>query len=169
MLGKPALQIEVGDLLAERALLDAETIARLYDRYLQLTATDVSEWMSKTLTTEKDVSTHVQHLYDMLVQDWYKSVVPERDGIGQAYTSLPSILFQMLEDQVLLAKEITVKLIADVVALHVTEMLSVATRYRDAIMAFKAKHFEDRSRFTRFTACMVSIRCLAASRYRWRR
>lgn len=56
----------------------------------------------------------------------------ERNTTGQAYTGLPAILFQMLEDQVLLAKEITVQLVPDVVALHVHEMHAVAVRYRGA-------------------------------------
>lgn len=57
MLGKPPLEIEVDELLKERPLLPSATVAKLYDRYLQITSTDISEWMSKTLAKEKDVRT----------------------------------------------------------------------------------------------------------------
>lgn len=33
-------------------------------------------------------------------QDWYDTVDPEADSLGYYYSSLPTILFQMVEDQV---------------------------------------------------------------------
>jgi hypothetical protein len=55
MLGKPSLEIEIGELLAETPLLERNTMKKLYNRYKELTKTDIKEWMTKTLDKEKDV------------------------------------------------------------------------------------------------------------------
>ncbi|VDM46063.1 unnamed protein product [Toxocara canis] len=90
--------------------------------------------------------------------DWYKHVRPEEESLGYFYTQLPSILFGMIEDTVSLAKEISQEVIPSVVNVSIDEFLNFANRYRDASMAYKAKHFEDRSYFKEFTSTMKHIR-----------
>uniref|UniRef100_A0A914WGJ5 Exocyst complex component Sec6 n=1 Tax=Plectus sambesii TaxID=2011161 RepID=A0A914WGJ5_9BILA len=90
-------------------------------------------------------------------QDWYKTVHPEQDSSGYYYTALPAILFQMVEDQVQLAKEISADIVPNVVFVNVEELLALAGRYKDAAIAYKNKHFEDRSRFELFTPITIAM------------
>ncbi|VDK45758.1 unnamed protein product [Anisakis simplex] len=63
----------------------------------------------------------------------------------------------MQEKDVSLAKEISQEVIPSVVNVSIDEFLNFANRYRDASMAFKAKHFEDRSYFEEFTSTMIAV------------
>ena len=116
---------------------------QLYDRYIEITKKDIHDWLDKALHTEKD--------------DWYKHAEPEKDNYDFYYTQLPSILFGMVEDTVALTKEISVEVIPRVIDVAVDEFLIFSTRYKDATMALKVKHFENRELFPKFTATLVSF------------
>lgn len=69
------------------------------------------------------------------LQDWYSgSTTIERDSQGLAYTTFPSNMFQIVEDQVGLAKGIKYQLIPDIVKVCMEEMLPVAERYKGALI-----------------------------------
>uniref|UniRef100_A0A9J2PAF8 Exocyst complex component Sec6 n=1 Tax=Ascaris lumbricoides TaxID=6252 RepID=A0A9J2PAF8_ASCLU len=143
MLGTPKLQINAAAMLADHPLLPRPTVTQLCDQFVEVTKGDMHEWLEKTLMQEKD--------------DWYKHVRPEEESLGYFYTQLPSILFGMIEDTVSLAKEISLEVIPSVVSVSIDEFLNFANRYRDAFMAYKTKHFEDRSYFREFTATMIAV------------
>uniref|UniRef100_A0A915LBU3 Exocyst complex component Sec6 n=1 Tax=Romanomermis culicivorax TaxID=13658 RepID=A0A915LBU3_ROMCU len=143
MLGHPYLGIDVDKLLVDEPLLSRRTIGELVSKFVELTECDLKEWLEKALTQEKDA--------------WYAEHLPDGDASGFYYTSLPSILFPMIEDQVQLAKEINPEIIPHIVMVNVDELVTFTGRYRDAMQAYKNKHFEDRSRFRTFTKIMISI------------
>lgn len=130
-------------MLNENPLLLKSTMKQLYDRYIDITKNDIHDWLDKALHTEKD--------------DWYKHAEPEKDNNDFYYTQLPSILFGMVEDTVALTKEISVEVIPRVIDVAVDEFLTFSTRYKDATMALKTKHFENRELFPKFTATLVSF------------
>uniref|UniRef100_A0A914BVA9 Exocyst complex component 3 n=1 Tax=Acrobeloides nanus TaxID=290746 RepID=A0A914BVA9_9BILA len=63
----------------------------------------------------------------------------------------------MQEKDVTLAKEISLELTPRVIEVAIDEFLEFSSCYKDAAMAFKVKHFEDRSYFMKYTATMIAI------------
>ncbi|VDD94641.1 unnamed protein product [Enterobius vermicularis] len=112
-------------------------------RFVDITRKDIHEWLEKTLTQEKD--------------DWYKHVRPEEESSGYYYTQLPSILFGMIEDTVVLTREFSTDIIPSVINVSIDEFLLFANRYKDAAMAYRTKYFEDRNYFAEFTATMIAV------------
>uniref|UniRef100_A0A915EHY8 Exocyst complex component 3 n=1 Tax=Ditylenchus dipsaci TaxID=166011 RepID=A0A915EHY8_9BILA len=143
MLGTPKLGIQASALVQEQPLLAKSATNQLHDRFVELTRKDMSEWLDKALMQEKD--------------DWYKHVIPEVDSNNCFYTQLPSILFGMIEDTVALSKEIAQDIVPRVIDVGVDEFHNFATKYKDASMAYKGKHFEDRAFFQQYTATMIAI------------
>uniref|UniRef100_A0A0K0EMI9 Exocyst complex component 3 n=1 Tax=Strongyloides stercoralis TaxID=6248 RepID=A0A0K0EMI9_STRER len=143
MLGNPSLDISINELIAERPLLTKETTNKLYDKFVKMTGQDFTEWLERTISQEKD--------------DWYKNVKPEEESNGCYYTQLPSILFGMVEDTISLTKEISQGLIPRVIDISIDQFDQFSQKYRDAAIAYKLKHFEDRSRFPQFTSTMIAI------------
>ncbi|KFD61843.1 hypothetical protein M514_12304 [Trichuris suis] len=151
MLGHPALNVDAARLVADHPLLPRKTVTELINKFTSMTSADVSEWMGRTLTQELD--------------DWYKGTAPETDCYGAYYSSLPSILYQMIDDQMQLAKEISNEAVPSILMVCLDEALSFTNHFKEAVQTFYNKHFEDRSRFPCFTQTMVSIAnvCLMSS------
>uniref|UniRef100_A0A915P623 PPIase cyclophilin-type domain-containing protein n=2 Tax=Meloidogyne TaxID=189290 RepID=A0A915P623_9BILA len=143
MLGDPHLGIQAQSLVQEQPLLPRSTKNHLCDRFIEITRRDMHDWLNKTLIQEKD--------------DWYKHVLPETDNDKHYYTQLPSILFGMVEDTVALSKEISQDIIPRVIDIAVDEFAIFSGKYKDAAMAYKGKHFEDRSLFQHYTATIIAI------------
>ncbi|KRZ42499.1 Exocyst complex component 3 [Trichinella pseudospiralis] len=145
MLGHVALGIDAQKLVADHPLLPRKTVTELMNRFIEITKNDLQDWLGRTLVQEKDV------------YDWYKGANPETDCYNQYYTPLASILFQMIDDQMQLGKEMGSETIPNILFVCVEEMLTFTNQYKEAFQAFYNKHFEDRSRFRYFTQTMVSI------------
>ncbi|OUC44234.1 putative exocyst complex component Sec6 [Trichinella nativa] len=143
MLGHVALGIDAQKLVADHPLLPRKTVTELLNRFIEITKNDLQDWLGRTLVQEKD--------------DWYKGASPETDCYNQYYTPLASILFQMIDDQIQLGKEMGSETIPNILFVCVEEMLTFTNQYKEAFQAFYNKHFEDRSRFRYFTQTMVSI------------
>ncbi|KAI1720371.1 exocyst complex component sec6 domain-containing protein [Ditylenchus destructor] len=143
MLGTPKLGIQAQALVQEQPLLPKSTTNQLYDRFVELTKRDMTEWLDKALMQEKD--------------DWYKHVVPEVDSNGCYYTQLPSILFGMIEDTVALSKEIAQEIIPRAIDVGIDSFHSFAAKYKDAAIAYKGKHFEDRAFFQQYTSTVIAV------------
>uniref|UniRef100_A0A7E4UXX1 Exocyst complex component Sec6 n=1 Tax=Panagrellus redivivus TaxID=6233 RepID=A0A7E4UXX1_PANRE len=143
ILGNHRLGIQTAALLAEQPLLPKLTMEALYERYIEIVKTDFDNWLNKSLSTEKD--------------DWYKHASPDQDNNNCYYTQLPSLLFGMSEDTVELTKQFSVEIIPRVIDVAVDEFLAFATRYKDAAMAYKMKHFENREHFQKFTATLIAV------------
>ncbi|KRZ70507.1 Exocyst complex component 3 [Trichinella papuae] len=145
MLGHVTLGIDAQKLVADHPLLPRKTVTELMNRFIEITKNDLQDWLGRTLVQEKDV------------YDWYKGASPETDCYNQYYTPLASILFQMIDDQMQLGKEMGSETIPNILFVCVEEMLTFTNQYKEAFQAFYNKHFEDRSRFKYFTQTMVSI------------
>uniref|UniRef100_A0A0N4ZTF8 Exocyst complex component Sec6 n=1 Tax=Parastrongyloides trichosuri TaxID=131310 RepID=A0A0N4ZTF8_PARTI len=143
MLGNPRLDININELLMERPLLSKETTNQLYDKFIDMTNKDLTSWLSNTISQEKN--------------DWYKNELPEEESNGFYYTLLPSTLFGMVEDTISLTKQISQELIPRVINIIIDQFDQFSQKYRDAAIAYKTKHFEDRSRFSQFTSTVMAI------------
>ncbi|VDL69963.1 unnamed protein product [Nippostrongylus brasiliensis] len=143
LLGNRRLQINAAALLDDVPVLSRSTLNTLYDSFIEMTRTDMKNWLDKTLSAEKD--------------DWNKHVRPDEDNFGYFYTSLPNIMFGMLRDTVTLAKEVSVEVIPSVINLTIEEFFVFANKYKDAFTAYRNKYFENRSNFREFTSTMVAI------------
>ncbi|XP_065658404.1 exocyst complex component 3-like [Hydra vulgaris] len=90
-------------------------------------------------------------------QDWNQDKLPETSGDGSFQTSLPIILFQMLDQNLQVGAFIkrNVKLkILDVCASSLKDFAGI---YKKAIIDFKNKYFENRASVKYFEPYMVSI------------
>ncbi|GMT16111.1 hypothetical protein PFISCL1PPCAC_7408 [Pristionchus fissidentatus] len=143
LLGDRRLNLNPHAIVAEDPLLPPDVLDQMHERFLVLIREDFTVWLSRALDQEKD--------------DWYKNVRPECDHNDAFYTPLPGAIISMLEDTMSLAKDFSLELLPCIIDVAMQEFLPVVARYRDAAMAFKTKHFEDRDRFTQFTATMSLI------------
>ncbi|GMS85782.1 hypothetical protein PENTCL1PPCAC_7957 [Pristionchus entomophagus] len=143
LLGDRRLNLNPQAIVAEDPLLPPDVMVHMQEKFLEMTRDDMTTWLVRALDSEKD--------------DWYKDVEPEKDGDGNFYSPLPSILFGMLEDTLMLAKEFSMDVLPHVIDMAMQQFLPFIGKYRDAAMAFKSKHFEDRNRFAQFTKTMIAI------------
>nr|CAG4646133.1 EOG090X03GO [Macrothrix elegans] len=133
------------------SLLSQETIDELLAAYLKNMSSNYSEWMQKTLETE--------------ARDWRRPQLPESDGDGYYHTEATVIIFQMVEQNLQVSRTISDELMERALILGLDQITQYGLLYRDAINAFKTKHFEDRSQVPYFTHYMIAIvnNCLHAT------
>ncbi|XP_014257420.1 exocyst complex component 3 [Cimex lectularius] len=124
-------------------LLSKATIDDLKSRYLKNMEDNYVEWMQKTLETEQ--------------QDWSNCVQPEGDQEGHFHTAAPVIIFQMIDQNLQVTKTISDDLTDEALVLSMKQVKQYGYLYRDAIINFKTRHFEDRSRLPYFTHYMITI------------
>jgi len=123
-------------------LLAPDEVEELVQRYLDTTRDNMTEWMKNSLTSDK--------------VDWFKEKEPESDGDGYYHTSLPVIVFQMIEEHLQVANTISDKLTARVFQLCLDKLKELLDYYRAAIQSYKNKHFEDRKQFCPFTLFTIA-------------
>lgn len=87
--------------------------------------------MQKTLETE--------------ARDWRRPDPPLADSDDKYQTEAPVIIFQMVEENLQVSKTISDQLMQRALKLGLEQIIQYGLVYRDAIIAFKSKHFEDRS------------------------
>ncbi|KAF8362435.1 sec-6 [Pristionchus pacificus] len=143
LLGDRRLNLSPMDIVAEDPLLPPPVMVQMQEKFLEMTRDDMKMWLARTIEQEKD--------------DWYKDVKVDVDGEGKFYSPLPSILFGMLEDTLMLAKEFSMDVLPHVIDMAMVQFLPFIRSYQDAAMAFKTKHFEDRNRFAQFTKTMIAV------------
>jgi len=122
--------------------LEANEVEELIQRYLDTTRDNMTEWMKNSLTSDK--------------VDWFKEKEPESDGEGYYHTSLPVIVFQMIEEHLQVANTISDELTARVFQLCLDQLKNLLDYYRAAIQSYKNKHFEDRKQFCPFTLFTIA-------------
>lgn len=90
------------------------------------------EWMQNTLSSEK--------------QDWHSSNPPEesRDN-SYLCTAAPVIIFQMIDQNLQVTKTISQELTNSALILSIEQVIKYGLSYREAILEFKNRHFEDRN------------------------
>ncbi|XP_063225953.1 exocyst complex component 3 [Bacillus rossius redtenbacheri] len=132
------------DTTAVGPLLSASVVEDLQGQYLGNMEKNYAEWMQKTLEKEKE--------------DWRKQVLPEVDDQdGYFHTVAPVIIFQMIDQNLQVTKTISQELTFRALMLSIDQVTQYGKMYREAIVAFKVRHFEDRSQVLYFTHHMITI------------
>lgn len=136
------------ELMIEKAklgpLLTSNVLSSLQSQYLKNMETNYLEWMNNTLTSEK--------------QELFSDTLPEdakRDGYF--VTSAPVIIFQMIDQNLQVTRTISQDLTTQALFLSIEQVLKYGDSYRESIVEFKNKHFEDRSKMPLFTQSMITI------------
>ncbi|XP_008560386.1 exocyst complex component 3 [Microplitis demolitor] len=129
---------KIGDLLA------VEILDELQEKYLRNMCQNYEDWMKKTLETEK--------------VDWWSGKAPESSAQDTYYhTAAPVIIFQMIDQNLQVTKTISTDLTAKALVVCIEQVNKYGLMYRQAIMEFKAKHFDDRSQVPYFTHHMITV------------
>lgn len=138
MLGHPDLVEHTKNL---GPLLPAGLVERLVSSYLKDIETNYIEWMQNTLKSEKE--------------EWKSSNAPDSDSYTR--TAAPIIIFQMINQNLDVAKTINEEITLKVLILSVEQVIKFRDSFRDAIIDFKNKYFEDRKQVPYFTQYMIII------------
>lgn len=91
-----------------------------------------NEWMQNTLTSEK--------------QEWKSNEPPQMESYLR--TAAPVIIFQMIDQNLQVTKTISQELTEKALNLSIEQVIKYGDAYREGIIEFKNKHFEDRSQVT---------------------
>lgn len=137
----PELNIDIA--IVGGSLLKPEVLNDLQSKYLESVKNNYKEWMLKTLDAEKT--------------DWYSGVVPDTGPDGCFHTATPVIIFQMVDQNLQVTKTISQYLTHRALLLSVDSIDQYSSSYKAAVVEFKKKHFEDRSKMPYFTHCMITV------------
>nr|CAD7396422.1 unnamed protein product [Timema cristinae] len=125
-------------------LLSNEVVEELQSLYLKNMERNYMDWMQKTLEKEKE--------------DWRKGTAPEGDDQdGYFHTVAPVIIFQMIDQNLQVTKTISQELTFKALLLSMGQVTQYGKMYREAIVQFKIRHFEDRSQVPYFTHYIITI------------
>ncbi|XP_067934820.1 exocyst complex component 3-like [Watersipora subatra] len=138
-MGHRGLQIQKGYL---GDLLSVDDIESLQSRYLQTLRSNVTEYMSNSMTTDK--------------KDWFSENEPESDGKGFYFTQLPSLLFQIVEQNMQVAQIVGLEVVHKVLDLVLSEISNFANIYRDELRKYKESHLKDRSQPRYYIQYMIA-------------
>jgi len=125
------------------SLLKPSIIHDLQSKYLDYIKGNYSEWMVKTLDTEKN--------------DWYIGASPEVGPDGCFHTASPVIIFQMIDQNLQVTKTISEHLTQKALIFSIDSVNLYGLSYKEAVIDFKKKHFEDRSKMPSFTNCIITV------------
>lgn len=124
-------------------LLKKSIDVELQTKYLEYIKGNYKEWMLKTLDTEKN--------------DWYIGTSPEIGPDGCFHTAAPVIIFQMIDQNLQVTKTVSQDLTHKALLLSVDSVNVYGVSYKEAVIDFKKKHFEDRSKVPFFTHCIITV------------
>jgi len=139
LLGHPSLSISAVSL---PPLLDPTTVETLVQDYVQKIETNYESWLEKTIAQE--------------TADWRRDVPPDADG-ELFQTTAPLIVFQMVDQNLQVAKSVSDELALNVLSVSLSQMTKFGDMYREAIVVYKGQHFQDRSMIRYFTHYMIAI------------
>uniref|UniRef100_A0A671DPR4 Exocyst complex component 3 n=1 Tax=Rhinolophus ferrumequinum TaxID=59479 RepID=A0A671DPR4_RHIFE len=142
MMGNVDLAPEV-DVIALEPLLSPNVVSELLDTYMSTLTSNIIAWLRKALETDK--------------KDWVKETEPEADQDGYYQTTLPAIVFQMFEQNLQVAAQISEDLKTKVLVLCLQQMSSFLSRYRDETQLYKEDHLRDRQNPPCYVQYMVAI------------
>lgn len=114
---------------------------RLIACYLKDIEGNYIEWMQNALKSERE--------------EWRSSVAPDSDCYTR--TAAPIIIFQMINQNLDVAKTISEEITLKMLILSVEQVIKFRDSFRDAIIEFKNKYFEDRKQVLYFTQYMIII------------
>lgn len=128
LMGHPDLKINTSEI---GPLLDQRQIMELQNQYIQTLRSNLREWMLNSLGTD--------------FKDWNRSdTQPDADDKGFFNTSLPVILFQMIEQNLNVAVHISEPLTVNVINVCIDELDCFAIEYRKTLNEFRTAHLQNR-------------------------
>ncbi|XP_068595840.1 exocyst complex component 3-like protein [Brachionichthys hirsutus] len=125
MMGHPELLAEMKKEDLGR-LLSTDGLEQLQNKYVQSVRKSVSQWMHKALQVE--------------LQDWQRDQEPDTDHEGFYQTSLPTIITQMLEENVQVALMIGESLRDQTIQMGLYEMENLLNKFREALVESGKDH-----------------------------
>ncbi|KAK3088320.1 hypothetical protein FSP39_017467 [Pinctada imbricata] len=150
LMKNPALDFDTKEL---GPLLENNEIDELQNLYLKNMRHNVMEWTKNSLTQDQ--------------KDWHRNEHPDADGDGYYSTSLPVIIFQMMEQNLQVAQMIGEDLVKKVLELFADELNLFAKDFESAIHGYKERHLLDRSEPKFFLHYMIANtnNCLSFGEY----
>jgi len=124
-------------------VLSQGVIERLMDTYVNTTEKNMTNWLENMIETES--------------QDWYQPKLPETDAEGFFQTTLPIILFQMLDQNLQVGQFIKKHVRLKILDISIRALVGFTRKCRAAIIGYKSRCYENRGSHEFFEPYMVAI------------
>ncbi|XP_061045072.1 exocyst complex component 3 isoform X1 [Eubalaena glacialis] len=142
MMGNAELAPEV-DVGVLEPLLSPNVVSELLDTYMSTLTSNIIAWLRKALETDK--------------KDWVRETEPEADQDGYYQTTLPAIVFQMFEQNLQVAAQISEDLKTKVLVLCLQQMNSFLSRYKEEVQLYREEHLRKRQHPHCYVQYMIAL------------
>lgn len=134
-------------------LLDHSFIILLQNQYMKNMQQNIAEWSRNTLKSDQ--------------KEWMREAPPEDDGEKCYKTELPVILFQMMEQNLRVAKMVGKDMVKKVLELFTKELNDFTHEYHNALRLYRDRHMANRKEPKCYILYMVANinNCLSFGEY----